>query len=157
MFYCFDFHDTWIKWIMTCITTVSYSIQINGHKTGYFHPSRGIRQGDPLFPCLFLFCVEGLSHKIKNFVLQGLRLSQTGPTLTHLLFVDDSIIYTKATSREAGKIKNILHSCTKVSGQTINMEKSSIFFSPNTPSEIKRSIAFIYHITKFTQVSWPFL
>ncbi|XP_030939894.1 uncharacterized protein LOC115964781 [Quercus lobata] len=53
------FNDQWVALIMECITTVTYSILINGEPCGNIKPSRGIRQGDPLSPYLFLLCSEG--------------------------------------------------------------------------------------------------
>ena len=58
------FHEKLISMIMQCISTVSYSILINGVAYGCIKPTRGIRQGDPLSPYLFLLCAEGFSSMI---------------------------------------------------------------------------------------------
>ena len=62
------FHEKWIELMMMCVSTVSYSVLINGEPKGKFIPSRGLRQGDPISPYLFLLCVEGLSAMLKKEV-----------------------------------------------------------------------------------------
>ena len=62
------FHEKWIELMMMCVSTVSYSVLINGEPKGKFIPSRGLRQGDPILPYLFLLCVEGLSAMLKKEV-----------------------------------------------------------------------------------------
>ena len=59
------FDDKWIAFISTCIRSVSFSVMVNGEPHGLFHPNRGLRQGDPLSPYLFLLCAEGLHSLIK--------------------------------------------------------------------------------------------
>lgn len=55
------FAEQWLQLIMMCVSTVSYSFKLNGEPVGYIHPKRGIHQGDPLSPFLFVICAEGLS------------------------------------------------------------------------------------------------
>ena len=77
------FESRWRKLLMTCISTVTYSIRINGRPHGHIVPSRGIRQGDPLSPCLFLLYAEGLFALIKKGVddgrLEGIAVCRGGP------------------------------------------------------------------------------
>lgn len=136
------FCPLWIKWVCNCINSVSYSFNVNGEKVGFIRPSRGIRQGDPLSPYLFLICAEGLSSLLKQAQDDGritaMRISRNGPGITHLFFADDSLLFSKAKPEEAKEIRRILKVYKKASGQEINMEKSTIFFSKNT-KEGKRS------------------
>ena len=60
------FNDRRIKFLMLCVTTVSYSILVNGEPKGLIHPSRGIRQGDPISPFLFLLFTEGFHGLISQ-------------------------------------------------------------------------------------------
>lgn len=62
------FEQQWIKWVMACVSSVSYSVCFNGHLLKSFKPLRGLRQGDPLSPYLFLFVVEGLSTSLSKVV-----------------------------------------------------------------------------------------
>lgn len=99
------FSTTWIRWIMLCVTTVSYSISFNGDLLGPVVPKRGLRQGDPLSPYLFLFCVDGLSHELKKAAddgrINGCRICLNAPQVSHLLFADDSFLFFKASREEA--------------------------------------------------------
>ena len=101
------FNDRWIKLLMLCVTTVSYSILVNGEPKGLIHPSRGIRQGDPISPFLFLLCTEGFHGLISQAAAQGdirgYSLSRNSPRLTHLFFADDSLLFCRSTIQECQK------------------------------------------------------
>lgn len=109
-----------------------------------FSPSRGLRQGDPLSPFLFLFCGEGLSSLMRSVVeeklIRGVKASKTGPQVSHLLFADDCILFGEAIERGASSLKQILREYEFCSGHRVNFSKSTIFFSSNTQEREKRMI-----------------
>ena len=115
------FNEGWIKLIMVCVKTVTYSVLVNGEPSGLIHPTRGIRQGDPLSPFLFLLCMEGLNGMIKKAErdgdIQGFSLCRRGPKLTHLLFANDCLLFCKATMDECGKELDILNGYEEASGK----------------------------------------
>ena len=65
------FNEKWVELVMECVSTVTYSLLINGEPIGNIKPSRGIHQGDPLSPYLFLLCLEGLHRMIKKAADDG--------------------------------------------------------------------------------------
>ena len=89
------FCDRWVSLVLECITTVSYSILVNGEPKGDIRPSRGLKQGDPLSPYLFLLCSEGLNRMLQqaasNDTIRGFSLCKRGPKISHLFFADDTL------------------------------------------------------------------
>ena len=91
------FQESWVRMIMDCITTVSYSILVNGEHKGLIRPSRGLRQGDSLSPFLFHFCAEGLhallSKAANNGEIRGYFLCRASPKITHIFFLRMTVCY----------------------------------------------------------------
>jgi hypothetical protein len=116
--YGFDNH--WIKWVMTLVSMTSFSILVNGAPAKPFYPSRGLRQGDPLSPFLFILMMEGLSRSIKvattEGTIKGLQLYEDNPTTTHQQFVDDTMLHGISTVKEATTYKEILVDFGEASG-----------------------------------------
>ena len=139
------FSSKWITWVTQCISTVSYNILINGTTSKTITPTRGIRQGDPLSPYLFLFCANILSCALINQEqignLKGLKIGRSAPPLSHLLFVDDSFIFFKIDKNTPTIIQQNLAWYCCLSGQSINLEKSELFCSPNLPLRQQNNLA----------------
>lgn len=135
------FQQSWVDLILECISSVSYTVAVNGDRSENFFPGRGLRQGDPLSPYLFLICADGFSTLLHQAAkvnrLVGVSAGWNAPKMTHLLFTDDSLLFCKAEANVCKEIARILRTYEKASGQQINLEKSSVFFSPCV-SDVKR-------------------
>jgi hypothetical protein len=126
-----------IKWIMGCVSSATYAILINGEPTDFFNSGRGLRQGCPLSPLLFILVMEGLSLALKDSQAEGnitgIKVSRFIKVL-HLLFVDDILIMTKASLSEWLEIKRILDNFCGASGLVINAQKTSFLHYGIQPS-----------------------
>ena len=130
-----------IRIIMSCLKSVSYSILLTRQPIGNIKPSRGLHQGDPLSPYLFLLCAMGLQSLLQKAEVEGstkgVAISKNGPQVSLLFFADDSVLFIHVTKDERQKIMDILAIYEKGSGQKINQEKTNIFFSSNTLQPIQ--------------------
>lgn len=135
---------------MNCVSSVSYSYLINGTAQGVVRPSRGIRQGDPLSPYLFILCTEVLSGLCKKAQQQGevvgVKVARNCPAINHLLFADDTMFFSRTDPRSCAALVRILRMYEDASGQFINLDKSAITFSAKTPGATKRRVREQLHI-----------
>lgn len=132
----FGFPSVWVDRVMTCVKTISYSFVHEGKIVGKVHPQRGVRQGDPISPYLYILCAEGLSSSIRCYeeagLIHGCRIARGAPSISHLLFADDCYFFFRANQAEAAVMKSILSKYEGLSGQVVNYNKSGVMFSPNT-------------------------
>ena len=121
---------SFVRLILKCVSSVRFSMRVNGELLPYFTPSRGFRQGDPVSPFLFLLCAEGFSSLLKYYsgvtIDRGLRVSYRSPWVTHLLFADDSLIFINASNPSALRLNEILRVYGEAWGQSVNRDKSSV-------------------------------
>ena len=132
-----------VNWIMGCISSTNFALLVNGSPSGFFTASRGIRQGCPLSPLLFILVIEGLSLLIAdardNGLIKGIKITSTF-VLTHLLFVDDVILLGSGTLTEWMAFEVILSRLCRASGMCINVDKSSFLYN-NVAVDICTDIA----------------
>lgn len=103
------FSEKWVSMIMHTVNTVTYCIQFQGEEVCQISPTRGLRQGGPLSPYLFLLCMEGLSRLLRDAerreAIHGIKIAPRSPPVSHLFFVDDSIVACKVSIDEVYELK----------------------------------------------------
>ncbi|KAK7334866.1 hypothetical protein VNO80_26632 [Phaseolus coccineus] len=124
------FHSKWIMWVRGCLETSSVSVLVNGSPTEEFRPSRGLRQGDPLAPFLFLMVAEGLAglvrQALKKKLLTGLKVGRNEIECSVLQFADDTLLMCEDSYSNVITIKAILRCYELASGLKINFNKSKL-------------------------------
>lgn len=109
----FGLNSIWINRIMELVRSVSYSFLQNGNVFGDINPKRGLRQGDPISPYIYIMCAEGLSAILRRNeeagLLHGCTIARGAPTISHLLFADDCYFFVRANGTEASVLKRVLN------------------------------------------------
>ncbi|XP_062018153.1 uncharacterized protein LOC133734539 [Rosa rugosa] len=140
----FGFTRVWIELVMQCVCSVRFSFLIRGKPRGYVSPSRGLRQGDPLSPYLFLIGVAGFSALLQKKqelgLLPGIEVCNDAPAVNHLLFADDSMLYAQASLEACYEIQDVIETYGRASGQLVNFNKSYVVFSKNVPLELQEEV-----------------
>uniref|UniRef100_A0A803Q9D0 Reverse transcriptase domain-containing protein n=1 Tax=Cannabis sativa TaxID=3483 RepID=A0A803Q9D0_CANSA len=131
------FKNPLLGWIKSCIQIQSMNVLINGVKQGSINPTSGLRQGDPLSPTLFIVAADLLSRLLQDYTnngrIKGFKVTRTAPSITHLMFADDVVLFGQATIKEAQAFMECLQTYCAWSGQAVNLRKSTVFFSKGVP------------------------
>ncbi|XP_031099793.1 uncharacterized protein LOC116003991 [Ipomoea triloba] len=129
-----------------------YKVSLEGKELGPIVPRRGLRQGDPLSPYLFILVMEGLSAmismEIKNNGIHGIKVARGAPEVSHLFFADDYLLFCRANSFEANVMKATLAEFSLASRQHINYNKSSLMFSKNVDSLTREVVCEVMGISE---------
>jgi hypothetical protein len=137
---------------MACVTSVRYSVHFNGTALSPFRPSRGLRQGDPFLPYLFLLVAECLSVLMRTYgrqgLISGIWVSRRDPSVTHLLFADDSLLFFKLGDDQARSVRDLLHIFEKGSGQKLNPAKCSLLVKEGVNSEVVNQVKTILNVDR---------
>uniref|UniRef100_A0A803P2D8 Reverse transcriptase domain-containing protein n=1 Tax=Cannabis sativa TaxID=3483 RepID=A0A803P2D8_CANSA len=141
----FGFPDKFIQWIKACISVEEIKQLLNGVAVGQFKPERGLRQGDPLSPSLFIMAAETLSRLIllkeQQRLIKGFKMGRRGISLSHLMFANDLVLLGQASLGEAKEFLDCLNTYCQCSGQSVNIQKSSIYFSKGVTSRDAQAIS----------------
>ncbi|KAK6782011.1 hypothetical protein RDI58_019807 [Solanum bulbocastanum] len=152
----FGFGEMFIDMIWRIMSNNWHSVIINGHRHGFFHSTRGLKQGDPLSPALFILGAEVLSRMLnlthQDPLYRGFNMDHRGPQINHLSFADDVIIFTSTDRYSMSLIMSILEDYEHTSDQLINKEKSHFMIPSNTSQSI---IYRIQEVTGFSKKDSP--
>lgn len=126
------FPSKFVNWIMSCLKTVSYTFNVNGDLTIPFEAKKGLRQGDPLSPYLFVICMEYLNRCL--CLLKDSREFHYHPrckklNITHVCFADDLLLFSRGDSQSVRSLFTAFEKFSTASGRKANLNKSSIYFN----------------------------
>ncbi|XP_059292439.1 uncharacterized protein LOC132045882 [Lycium ferocissimum] len=135
-----------------------YSVLVNGQPHGFFHSTRGVKQGDPLSPALFILLAEVLKRALNSLFeiteFKGYRMPKWSANVNHLAYADDTIIFASTDNDSLNLIMKVLQDYEKVSGQLINKRKSSFYMFSKVSQNIVQGVA---PTTGFSRGSFPFV
>lgn len=124
------FGDRWIRWSMECVSMARAAVLVNGSSTNEFSFGRGLCQGDPLSPFLFILVTEVLHLLLDKAgamgLIEGIQEVLPGQMISHLQFADDIILFLKVDEKVMENMKFILRCFEIFSGLSINFKKSCI-------------------------------
>nr|KYP61054.1 Retrovirus-related Pol polyprotein LINE-1 [Cajanus cajan] len=137
--------NNFVELVWACISSGKLRMMWNGEALEEFLPSRGVRQGDPISPYLFVLCMERLfqliNMTIDHRLWKPIQLSRNGPMISHLAFADDIVLFAEASLDQVEVIQGCLNVFCDSAGQKVSNEKTRIFFSKNVGHVVRSEIS----------------
>jgi hypothetical protein len=127
------FDQKFVNLIHKCISTINFTLLLNGCKSGSFSPSRGVRQGDPLSPYLYILCSEILARMINREVaagsIKGVKVETNAPSISMFSHTNDVLLFCGTKISEISNLMKCVDKFCDWLGLSINQEKTNIFTS----------------------------
>ncbi|XP_042029875.1 uncharacterized protein LOC121776773 [Salvia splendens] len=127
------FPAPWVSLIERCVGSCWFSVLVNGAPSGFFKSTRGLRQGDPISPTLFVIAADYLSRELDRLILRKkemiFRASRHCMEISHLAYADDIVIFTQAAEGPLRRLRTCLENYARVSGQQINLANSNFYIA----------------------------
>lgn len=149
---CFGAPGKFISWISACITSPSFTLALNGTLVGFFQGKKGLRQGDPISPYLFVIAIEGLTLLMEEAAASphfGYHPKCAAVKLSHLCFADDLLVFSVASASSVTTIIGALAEFEHISGLKANPSKSSVFLA-GVAEDVKQNILNTLHMPEGT-------
>ncbi|PKU73954.1 putative mitochondrial protein [Dendrobium catenatum] len=135
----YGFPSIFSKFVTECVLNVRFAIIMNGKKRRWIDACSGFCQGCPLSPYLFIMCAQLLSNAImQRGHSLGIQLASRGPRITHLLYVEDVLIFSQANYGMARQMLKIMEEFGKWTGLKVNANKSQILFGKSVRKTCKK-------------------
>ena len=120
----------WRSWMRGCLSSATFAILVNGNAKGWVKAFRGLRQGDPLSPFLFTNVADVLSRLVvkaeERGLIEGFKVGRNRTRVSHLQFVDDTVLFARASLEELISLKLILLVSGRLSRLRMNLNKSTL-------------------------------
>ncbi|XP_055814563.1 uncharacterized protein LOC129884258 [Solanum dulcamara] len=152
------FSEKSIDMVYRIVSNNWYSVLVNGQQQGFFQSTRGVKQGDPLSPTLFILAAEVLTRSLNalhhDMQVKGFGMPKWSPKINHLAYADDMIMFTSADMVSLQRIMRILRKYEQTSGQKINMNKSAVYMHNKVAGDISIIVEIV---TGMNRREFPFM
>ncbi|XP_070007310.1 uncharacterized protein [Nicotiana sylvestris] len=146
------FTERFIGIVFGLVSNNLYSILINGQAHGFFKSSRGVKQGNPISPTLFILVAEALSRGLNalhtNLYFCGFGMPKWSPKINHLAYADGMIIFSSSDETSLMLIMQVLKAYEAASGQLVNKTKSAVYLHHLTDMEV------VSNVERITGIHW---